>query len=287
MASTPKKFLSGAILGDISTSITPTTIDNSTNIATTSFVQSNFSIFIGTPNITTVGTITSGTWSASTISIIKGGSGQVTANASLNAFLPTQVGNATKFLQTDGTNTSWVLSGGSTGLTPSIQVGTSYTAISGDYVVINSATHTVTLPTAVLGRQVGVIMFNATVTSVLVKTSVAGQNINGIDRSSTGFGILTQYETYIFEAISATDWVIQTTSRVSKVISVGGTQDGTNKIFALGNIPVGFTLHFYENGQLLSVTNDYTLSGASLTYVGARNAPLTTDNLIAYAVPVQ
>ncbi len=46
--------------------------------------------------------------------IANGGSGQTTANAALNAFLPSQTGNGTKFLQTDGTNTSWqTASGGS------------------------------------------------------------------------------------------------------------------------------------------------------------------------------
>lgn len=37
----------------------------------------------------------------------KGGTGQTTANAALNAFLPTQTGNAAKFLATNGTDTSW------------------------------------------------------------------------------------------------------------------------------------------------------------------------------------
>jgi hypothetical protein len=47
-----------------------------------------------------------------------GGTGQVTANAALNALLPSQGGNATKVLQTDGSNTSWAASGsgGSSGV---------------------------------------------------------------------------------------------------------------------------------------------------------------------------
>ncbi len=43
-----------------------------------------------------------------TLGVTQGGSGQTTANAALNAFLPTQTSNANKFLQTDATNTSWV-----------------------------------------------------------------------------------------------------------------------------------------------------------------------------------
>ena len=47
--------------------------------------------------------ITSGT-----LPIARGGTGQVTANAALNALLPAQVLNTGKVLQTNGTNTSWV-----------------------------------------------------------------------------------------------------------------------------------------------------------------------------------
>jgi hypothetical protein len=43
-----------------------------------------------------------------TISISKGGTGAITANAGLNNLLPTQTGNTGKVLQTDGSNTSWV-----------------------------------------------------------------------------------------------------------------------------------------------------------------------------------
>lgn len=42
-----------------------------------------------------------------TLAIANGGTGQTTANAALNALLPSQGGNASKYLQTDGTNTSW------------------------------------------------------------------------------------------------------------------------------------------------------------------------------------
>lgn len=40
--------------------------------------------------------------------IAKGGTGQATANAALNALLPSQTGNANKILKTDATNSSWV-----------------------------------------------------------------------------------------------------------------------------------------------------------------------------------
>ncbi len=69
--------------------------------------------YVGQSSITTLGTLTTGTWNATTIAIAHGGSGQTTANAALNAFLPSQGGNAGLFLTTDGTNTSWASAGGS------------------------------------------------------------------------------------------------------------------------------------------------------------------------------
>lgn len=60
-----------------------------------------------------------------TVAIANGGSGQTSANAALNAFLPTQTGNANKFLQTDGTNTSWA-----TSTVPNVTQGASGTVLS-------------------------------------------------------------------------------------------------------------------------------------------------------------
>jgi len=42
-----------------------------------------------------------------TLAIANGGTGQTTANAALNALLPAQTSNANKYLQTNGTDTSW------------------------------------------------------------------------------------------------------------------------------------------------------------------------------------
>lgn len=43
-----------------------------------------------------------------TLGLTNGGTGQTTANAALNALLPTQTGNAGKILSTNATNTSWI-----------------------------------------------------------------------------------------------------------------------------------------------------------------------------------
>lgn len=53
----------------------------------------------------------SGSGITGTLPIANGGTGQTTANAALNALLPTQSGQAGKYLKTDGTNTEWDLAG--------------------------------------------------------------------------------------------------------------------------------------------------------------------------------
>src|SRR3990167_10956369 len=61
----------------------------------------------GHTDITQLSTITTGVWQGTAVGILYGGTGQTTANAALNAFLPTQTNNANKFIQTDGSNTTW------------------------------------------------------------------------------------------------------------------------------------------------------------------------------------
>lgn len=59
--------------------------------------------FSGGP-VTSSGTLTM----SGTLAVANGGTGQTTANAALNALLPSQTGNNGKILSTDGSNTSWI-----------------------------------------------------------------------------------------------------------------------------------------------------------------------------------
>lgn len=63
--------------------------------------------YIGQVSITTLGTVTTGTWNAGTIAINHGGTGQTSASAAFNALAPSQSGKNGDFLTTDGSNTSW------------------------------------------------------------------------------------------------------------------------------------------------------------------------------------
>jgi hypothetical protein len=70
------------------------------------------STWAGSNYITTLGTITDGTWNGSVIPITYGGTGASTATDAINNLLPSQTGNAGRVLQTDGSNNlSWATVG--------------------------------------------------------------------------------------------------------------------------------------------------------------------------------
>ena len=75
---------------------------------------------VPTLNQSTTGTASNVT---GTVAIANGGTGQITANNALNALLPTQTGNANKYLLTNGASTSWATAAG--GIAPTVQKFTS------------------------------------------------------------------------------------------------------------------------------------------------------------------
>jgi len=77
--------------------------------------NTKLSSWAGSTAITTLGTITTGTWSGATVGISKGGTGQTTAANAINALLPSQTGQSGKVLGTNGTTAAWVVDGGGGG----------------------------------------------------------------------------------------------------------------------------------------------------------------------------
>ena len=109
---------------------------NTTQLATTAFVAAAVSASTAgvssfsagstglTPNIGTTGIVTLG----GTLSVANGGTGATTSTSAFNALVPTQTGNAGKFLTTNGTNTSWATVSGGGGAGSVTSVGMSVPA---------------------------------------------------------------------------------------------------------------------------------------------------------------
>lgn len=127
-----------------------------------------------------------------------------------NTFQMTTAPTAGYVLTSDASgNGTWSpAAGGSSTWNVTTQAGASYTAASNDYVLVNAATQTVTLPAAANGIRVGVKMINATVTNIRVLTPSAGVTIDGTDRSVTGLPILNQYDAYTFVCDGTNWWIM-------------------------------------------------------------------------------
>jgi hypothetical protein len=99
-------------------------------------------------SLTSVGTITSGTWTGTAIAIANGGTGQTTAMAAATALLPAQTSNSGKYLTTDGSGTlSWGTVSGYSAPTlgsTSIASGATVTTIAGLTLTAPTLTGTVT-----------------------------------------------------------------------------------------------------------------------------------------------
>jgi len=122
--------------------------------------------YTGDDSIATVGTVTSGTWSASTIALNKGGTGATTQAGAANAVLPSQASANGKYLTSDGTNVSWA-------------TVSSYSAPTlGSTSIASGATVT---------TIAGLTLSNATLTGTLTAGSATGTS--GQVLSSTGSGV--------------------------------------------------------------------------------------------------
>ena len=81
------------------------TAANTWSLDTSTYLTANQTITLS-GDVSGSGT-TAITTTLATVSIAKGGTGQTTANAAVNALLPSQTSNSGKYLTTDGTNSSW------------------------------------------------------------------------------------------------------------------------------------------------------------------------------------
>jgi len=103
--------------------------------------------YTGDDSITTLGTITAGTWTGTTIAIANGGTGATTAMTAATALLPDQASNSGKYLTTNGSGTlSWGTVSGYSAPTigsTSIASGATVTTIAG--LTLSNATLTGTL----------------------------------------------------------------------------------------------------------------------------------------------
>lgn len=148
---------------------------------------------------------------ATGLPIAGGGTGQTTANAALNAFLPTQTSQSGKYLQTDGSNTSWVASSG--GLAGSAVSSTVALAVVNTmYLCTSSGGFTITLPAVpALGGVIGVMDAGETcsATNYIRVAPATGQSIDGYAANDTLDLDYARANAVFYAAAGATSWKVQ------------------------------------------------------------------------------
>ena len=97
--------------------------------------------------------------------------------------------------------------GGGGGWTVVTEATAARSAAVGEFVLVNAATCVVTLPAPAADARVAVKVITGTVTSIEVRTSGAGIDIDGTDYSLAGLALVTQYE-QISLASDGSDWWI-------------------------------------------------------------------------------
>ena len=250
------------------------------------------------------------------VAIANGGTGQTTANAALNALLPTQTGNASKYLQTDGTNSSWdaisLSTADITGILPTANGGTGLggaTPFTSGGVVYASSASALTTGSALTfngtnltfgstGQRITGDMSNATLTSRLyaqTSTTNTGTSFGVLPNGTSGVSQYIAYgasdptntqrmrvgvnsaSVYLISDISGTGSYLPMTFEVS-----GSEQMRLNSTgLGIGNSSPAYKL---DVTGTLGVSGNVTLSGGTANGVAYLNGSkvVTSDSALTF-----
>jgi hypothetical protein len=282
--------LSGDVSGSGTTAITTTLATVNANIGIFNNVTVNAKgLVTAASNVayltTAVGSVSAGTGISITgtstapivnlsspVSIANGGTGQTTANAALNALLPSQTGNTNSFLQTDGTNTSWQVAGSGTvtnvstvttgmGLTMAVtNPGTTpQITLAGTLAANHGGTGTVTTPTA------GQLLVGTSGSAYAPATVASGTGIS----TTTGSGTFQINNTGVTSLAGTTNQVTVSAATGAVTLSIPSTFVAPGTIQATSTISAsnfsgshsGTSSGTNTGDQTITLTGDVTGTG--------------------------
>jgi hypothetical protein len=206
-----------------------------------------------------------------TVPIANGGTGQTTANAAINALLPSQSSQSGKVLSTDGTNTSWVAAGG-------VGTVTSVTGTAPVSVATGTTTPVISMPAAT-GSVNGYLTStdwntfnskgNGTVTSITAGTGLSGGTITSSGTIAIDSTVVTLTGSQTLTNKILTSPVINEIldANGNEVLGLLSTASATDYVGIKNGIGVGVPLHISSEGSSTNIGLHIQPKGSGLVTI--------------------
>jgi hypothetical protein len=242
----------------------------------------NIQTAVGTKTDNASANITGGTIVGITdLAVADGGTGASTATAALNNLLPSQTGNANKYLQTDGTNASWdavsLSTSDITGTLPVANGGTGVTSSTGTGNVVLSNSPTLVTPalgtpasgtatnltglpisTGVSGLGTGVATFLGTPSSANLASAVT-------DETGSGALVFANSPTLVTPALGTPSALVGTNiTGTASGLTAGNVTTNANLTGAITSTGNATSLGSFSSANLLGALTDETGTGSAV-----------------------
>ena len=242
----------------------------------------NIQTAVGTKTDNASANITGGSITGITdLAVADGGTGASTATAALNNLLPSQTGNANKYLQTDGTNATWdavsLSTADITGTLPVANGGTGVTSSTGTGSVVLSNSPTLVTPalgtpasgtatnltglpisTGVSGLGTGVATFLGTPSSANLASAVT-------DETGSGALVFANSPTLVTPALGTPSALVGTNiTGTASGLTAGSVTTNANLTGAVTSVGNATSLGSFSSSNLAGALTDETGSGSAV-----------------------